>query len=128
MRFPRVKVINPKDTWLGTEYYIDDKKILGVDSVNFSVSVNEIPKFEFEMMGIPEIDMSGEVQFSFTPNTVDEAVKVLRNELLKHGDIYDAFSASVKSAMNEEVNKMKPEWPNIDMLTIAVMKRIIGGE
>lgn len=126
MRFPRVKVINPKDTWLGTECYIDDKKILGVDSVDFSVSVNEIPKFEFEMMGIPEIDMSGEVQFSFTPNTVDEAVKVLRNELLKKGDIYKGFLSSMESAVREQQLTLPyraPRWIAEDIL-----KRIIGEE
>lgn len=126
MRFPRVKVINPKDTWLGTEYYIDDKKILGVDSVNFSVSVNEIPRFEFEMMGIPEIDMSGDVIFSFTPETVEESIKVLRNELLKHGDFYNGFLASIESVVEEQQLSLPfspPKWIAKDIL-----KRIIGEE
>lgn len=126
MRFPRVKVINPKDTWLGTEYYIDDKKILGVDSVDFSVSVNEIPRFEFEMMGIPEIDMSGDVIFSFTPETVEEAVKILRNELMKHEDFYKAFPASMESAVKKQQSTLPyraPRWIAEDIL-----KQIIGEE
>lgn len=123
---PRIKVVNEKESWLGTQCYINNQKIDKVKSVNFYVSVDEVPTFDFEMMGCPEIDMLGDVRFSFTPHTIEEAVKVLRNELLKHGDIYDAFAASVKSAMDDEIRRMNPEWPNIDMLTVAIMRRIIG--
>ena len=123
---PRIKVVNEKESWLGTQYYINNRKIDKVKAVDFRVAVDEVPTFDFEMMGYPEVDMLGDVRFSFTPHTIEEAVKVLRNELLKHGDIYDAFTASVKSAMDDEIRRMNPEWPNIDMLTVAIMRRIIG--
>ena len=51
------------------------------------------------MMGCPEIDMLGDVRFSFTPHTIEKAVKVLRNELLKIGDIYKGFLSSMESAV-----------------------------
>lgn len=98
----RVKVVNHGDDWLGTEYYINSQKIQSVKAVDFRVAVDEVPTFIFETMGLPDIDMPGDIQFSFTPQTVVEAVQVLRNELLKHGDLYDGFLASMRSAINNE--------------------------
>ena len=34
------------------------------------------------------------------PENVTEAVKILRNELLKHEDLYDGFTASITSITN----------------------------
>lgn len=74
---PKVKVVNPNGDWRGTECCIDDKKIKNVKSVDFRVAVDEIPKFTFETIGLPDIDMSGDIRFRFTPETVQQAVIVL---------------------------------------------------
>ena len=102
MAIPRVKVVNPNEGWLGTEYYIDGKKISNVRSADFRVAVDEVPTFTFETLGLPEIDMPGTVQFSFTPETVQQAAVVLRNELSKRGDLYDVFLASMRSAIDDD--------------------------
>lgn len=123
---PRIKVVNEKESWLGTQCYINNQKIDKVKSVNFYVSVDEVPTFDFEMMGCPEIDMLGDVRFSFTPHTIEEAVKVLRNELLKKGDIYKGFLSSMESAVREQQLTLPyraPRWIAEDIL-----KRIIGEE
>lgn len=101
MAIPRVKVTNPNEGRLGTECYIDGKKISNVRSVDFRVAVDEVPQFTFETLGLPEIDMAGDVQFSFTPETVQQAAVVLRNELSKRGDLYDVFLASMISAIDD---------------------------
>lgn len=44
----RIKVVNPNESWMGTEYYIDGKKINNVRSVDFRVAVDEVPCFAFE--------------------------------------------------------------------------------
>lgn len=67
IKFPHVKIVNPNQTWHGTEYYVNGQKIDRVRAVDFRVAVDEIPTFDFEMMGIPDIDMYGDVRFSFTP-------------------------------------------------------------
>ena len=81
---PRVRVVNQNDSWLGTECYIDGKKIEKVKQIYFNVGVENIPTFIFETMGIPDIDMSGQIQFSFTPKTIEEAKKILEHESRKH--------------------------------------------
>lgn len=99
---PRVKVVNPTEDWLGTEYYIGDKKIEHVKSVDFRVAVDEVPRFTFETMGLPDIDMGGDIRFRFTPETVQQAVMVLRNELLTKGTLYNCFLESMLSALDDK--------------------------
>ena len=80
MAIPRVKVVNSNESWRGTECYIDGKKIPNVRSVDFRVAVDEVPQFTFQTNGLPEIDMNGDIKFGFTPETVQQAAVVLRNE------------------------------------------------
>ena len=101
MAIPRVKVVNPNESWRGTECCIDGKKISNVRSVDFQVAVDEAPQFTFETFGIPDIDMTGDIQFSFTTETVQHAAVVLRNELSKRGDLYDVFLSSMRSAIDD---------------------------
>lgn len=104
---PRVKVVNPNDGWLGTEYYIDDKKIPNVRSVDFRVAVDEIPAFTFEISGIPNIDMSGVVCFSFTPKTVREAAIVLQNEFKTNPESGKALVSSIESALKDAQKEIR---------------------
>lgn len=120
---PRVKVVNPGDDWLGTECYINNQKIERVKAVDFRVAVDEVPTFVFETMGLPDIDMPGDIRFTFTPNTVTDAVMVLRHELLRHGDLYTGFLASIESSLNET----KPYTKKFD-LAKSILDRIIGEE
>jgi hypothetical protein len=98
----RVKVVNPNEDWMGTECCIDDKKIKRVKSVNFRVAVDEIPQFTFETMDLPEIDMSGNIRFQFTPETVQQASIVLRNELIANKDLRGKFLTSMLSALDDD--------------------------
>lgn len=98
---PRVKVVNPNEGWMGTEYYIDGKKIKNVKSVDFRVAVDEVPHFTFETRGLPDIDMSGDIRFKFTPETVQQASVVLRNELMTRGGLYHIFLGSMLSALDD---------------------------
>lgn len=102
MGIPRVKVVNPNEGWMGTEYYIDGKKIGRVKSVDFRVAVDEVPHFTFETMGLPDIDMSGDIRFKFTPKTVQQAIIVLRNELMTHGELYQVFLKSMLSSLDDK--------------------------
>lgn len=98
----RVKVVNPNEGWMGTECYIGDKKIEHVKSVDFRVAVDEVPQFTFETMGLPDIDMSGDIRFRFTPETVQQASIVLRNELIANKDLRGTFLTSMLSALDDD--------------------------
>lgn len=102
MGIPRVKVVNQNEDWLRTECYIDGKKIECVKSVDFHVSADEIPQFTFETIGLPDIDMNGDIRFKFTPETVQQASEVLRNELMHSDKLYHIFLESMLSALDDK--------------------------
>lgn len=52
---------------------------------------------------------------------VQNACKILRDELLKHGDLYKAFSASIYSALKDI-----SEDTYIDEMPEIILSRIIG--
>lgn len=97
---PVVRIVNPKPyDWAGTKCLIDGKTIPRVKSVDFHVSVDEVPTFSLELMAEPDIQMEALTQISFTSKSITDAISVLRHELLQHGEIYHGFKASLKSAL-----------------------------
>ena len=124
MKIPRVKVVNPNESWMGTEYFIDEKKIPNVRSVDFRVAVDEVPQFTFETIGLPEIDMAGDIQFRFTPETVQQAAAVLKHEFDTNEKSRFALYDSVRSVLDES----DIERPLINMLAVKIGNRIIGLE
>lgn len=124
MEIHRVKVVNPNESWLGTEYFIDGKKIPNVRSIDFRVAVDEVPRFTFETLGLPEIDMTGDIQFSFMPETVQQAAAVLKYEFETKEKYRFALYDSVRSVLDES----DIERPLINMLAVKIGNRIIGLE
>ena len=123
MGIPRVKVVNQYGNWNGTECYIDGNKVKGVKSVDFRVAVDEVPQFTFETLGLPEICMAGDVQFRFTPETVQQAAVVLMNEFKTNFESMDSLIASIKSAIDDA-----PETISRHELSKLIAKRIVGLE
>lgn len=134
MGIPRVKVVNPNEGWMGTEYYIDGKKIENVKSVDFRVAVDEVPHFTFETMGLPDIDMSGDIRFRFTPETVQQASAVLRNELMTRGGLYHIFLESMLSALDDKFwdsrdrNDLDLGEEDFKEAAVLMLNRLIGIE
>lgn len=97
---PVVKIVNSKpDNWMGTKCFIDNREIHNVTAVDFHVGVDELPEFRFEMLGMPDIEMNSRVIIQVSPQSITDAISVLRHELLQHGEIYYGFKASLKSAL-----------------------------
>ena len=122
MAIPRVKVINQNEGSIGTEYYIDGSQIHGVRSIDFRVAVDEIPAFTFETLGLPDIDMTGSVQFSFTPETVQQAAIVLKHEFETNKKSRFALYDSVRSVLKESY----VESSLVSMIAVKVGNRIFG--
>lgn len=62
-----------------------------------------------------------EYAFTGSDQTVQQAVNVLQNELLKHGDLYTGFLASIESAIKE-----CPQESYSSELAESILKRLIG--
>lgn len=123
--FGHVKLENHDGKTVKHKLFVDGEEIHYVSAVNINVEAGCVPQCTATI--IPqnvEFDGQADVKYDFTPETVQQAVVVMRNELLKHGDFYDGFRASVMSAADEQF--CKPDGATTDELIDAIMSRIIG--
>lgn len=105
--------------------YIDEKEIplnmiLGA---KYSIRPDSVACLELELFGIPDIDAYGYVVITPTPTNINESFKIIREELLKRGDLYRAFSASIYSALKDISHET-----SIDEMPEIILDRIIGEE
>lgn len=136
MKDNTVKIYNPKgEGWLGTQYEINGKRIENVKAVDFRVAVDEVPQFTFETLGLPDIEMDGDIRFCFTPKTVQESAEVIRKEFRPSSDYFKAMVASVEerlrkysSQYKEIAEKYLPDKEEIVLKTIAedIVRQILG--
>lgn len=105
-----------------TKIYVGKSEIKKVRSVEFNQSVDTVPAFTFETLGFPDIEIDNpDIRFRFTPETVTDAVKVLRHSLIADKELYNAFVASIASALKEI-----PAGTGLYDVAEAVADRIIG--
>lgn len=123
MELPRVKIINEGEGCLGTKCYIENHEIKSVKSFDFHQDTKTVSCFTFETNGFPDIDTSGSIRFCLVPETVEESVKVIQNELKKHGELYNGFLASIRIAIRDSENEIYD-----NELSEKILKRIIGEE
>ena len=78
---------------------------------------------QFYTNGLPDIDMSGEVKFSFVPSTVKIASIVLRKEFRENHESMNALVDSIESALKDA-----PDETYSRDLALMIAKRIVGLE
>lgn len=123
-----IKTRNKHNNEVNTSYFINDQEIKNVRSFGFCDYPDEIPIFVFETMGFPEANALGNLVFSFSPTTIHDATIVLRNELMKHGDLYNGFFASIKSALDDcGYERCCLDDANSEV-AYEILRRIIGEE
>ena len=119
----RVKIVNETNGIYGTHCYINEQELHDVTAVSFKQEAGSVPTFEFTTTGLPNIEMAGEVEFRFAPDTVKLAAVVLQNEFRNNSESRKALVASIASVLKE----MPAE---TEMYNVAEMisNRIIGAE
>lgn len=117
----RIEIKNPNGDCLDIKCLVDGKEVKFVQSVDFHAGVDDVPTFTFNTIGISYIDVMGRAVFDPSPTNLQEACTMITNELLKHGEFYNSFVASVKSAIKEAPNEV---WGN--ELAEKIVKRISG--
>ena len=118
-----VKIEQDKENKHIHRVFIDGKQIDKITHLDFQVNPLEIPSVTLNIERMSGIDFEGraEVNFLKDPFTVKNACKILRDELLKHEDLYRAFSSSIYSALKDI-----SEDTNIDEMPEIILNRIIG--
>lgn len=123
-----VKITNPNHyDWRGTKCFIDGNQVLRVRSIDFHVAVDEIPVLKLEMMTVPDIEMECLAQISVTSQSITDAISVLRHELLQHGEIYNGFKSSLKSAL-ESYNYCGMPFEPEEEIAEKILNFLIGEE
>lgn len=104
---------------------VDGTEIKHACACNINVAARCVPECVVTLNTIvAEFDGQADVKYDFTPATVQQAAAVLRNELLKHGNLWNGFAASIRSAVEEQFSK--PDGATSDELVDAVLMRIVG--
>lgn len=122
MGLQRVKIVSDNDSLL-TRCFVGEHELHGVRGVDFRQTAGEFPQFNFDVYGLPDIDEFGDVYFSFTPETVQQAAIVLRNEFSNNLESREALVASIQSALQEETGL--EDWNHAARV---IADRIIGIE
>lgn len=119
--FADVRLEQDKDWPISYKLFIN-----GVDFANTTCSLhveaNSFPEVTVKLNAkAPEF--SGIANVEFGSETVKRVATILRAELLKHGDLYDAFMASINSAIDDMTrNKCDSKTEPAEY----ILKRIIG--
>lgn len=122
----RVKIIGENPGGV-IHTFVDGKEINEISTINFDVYAKDrIPRFGIEMYGVPDIDLEGRVDFSFSPQTVEEAAKVMRHSFMTDKDLYNALLEGIESSLREST----VEWGNWRYTETArkIADRLIGKE
>ena len=105
--------------------FVDGEQIEKITHLDFQINPCEIPSVTLNIERMSGVDFEGQAEVNFLKDlfTVKNACKILRDELLKHGELYDGFKASIYSALKEMPEEM---W--IDEMPELILNRIIGEE
>lgn len=118
-----VKIIS--DDSFKTHVFIDNVEISDkATSIRFEQNAGEVPVFTFETVSLPDIEIeNADIRFRFTPETIEDSARIIRHSFLADKVLYDAFVASVESAIKELPTR-------IDRTCAArrIADRIIGRE
>ena len=112
--------------------YKDGQKITRVRHIDANFDVDEIPTVNVEIVGGFDFEGMADIHFDYSPYTVKESCKILRDELLKHGDLYNGFVSSILSVLKENSRYIGDGETEIvaeygeNQLAEEILKRIIG--
>ena len=118
-----VKIEQDKENKHIHRVLIDGKQIEKITHLDFRVNPLEFPTVTLNIERMSGVDFEGQAEVNFLkdPFTVQNACKILRDEIMKHEDLYRAFSASIYSALKDI-----SEDTEIDEMPEIILSRMIG--
>ena len=102
---------------------VNGKEMERVNHIDFAFDVSEVPQVNVGIVGGLDFEGMADIHFDYSPYTVKESCKILRDELMKHGDLYRAFSSSIYSALYD---LKECSW--VDEVADIILDRLIGDE
>ena len=131
----QIKTDKENDSMFGpTRLLVNGREIKNFISAKYEISAESAPALYCEMVGMIDIDAFGCAVIDPSPQNLQEACRIITEELKKHGDFYEGFVTSVLSVIKPysryigngetEINCEYGE----NHLAEEIVKRIIGEE
>lgn len=119
-----------------THVFVDGNELKRIIGYSLRQSFDTVPVLTVATDGLGrEVDLqSARVDIDVINQTLEDAVKIVRFELLKHGDIYNAFHSSILSVLKAKEQYVTDGGVLIHAedgshsLAEKILKRIIGEE
>lgn len=122
-----VKIEQDKQNEMIHRVFVNGEKLKRVNHIDLNIDVAEVPQVNVGIVGGCDFEGMADIRFDYSPYTVKEACKIIRDELLKHGDLYNGFISSIESSLKEQKVTGLPFQPENDIAD-KILKRIIGEE
>lgn len=125
-----VKIEQDKENEHIHRVFIDGKQIEKITHLDFQVNPLKFPNVTLNIEQMSGVDFEGQAEVNFlnTPFTVQNACKIIRDELMKHGDLYKAFSDSMYSALKDMPKEIRMGDMCMNETVNRILNRIIGEE
>lgn len=120
-----VKIEQDKENKHIHRVFVNGEKLKRVNHIDLNIDVAEAPQVNVGIVGGCDFEGMADIHFDYSPKTVKEACKIMREELFKHGDLYIAFLASIESSLREQKATALPFQPERDIAD-NILQRIIG--
>ena len=122
-----VKIEQDKQNEMIYRVFVNGEKLKRVNHIDLNIDVAEAPQVNVGIVGGCDFEGMADVHFDYSPYTVKEACKILREALVKHDDLYSGFLSSIESSLKEQKVTGLPFQPESDIAD-KILKRIIGEE
>lgn len=120
-----VKIEQDKQNEMIHRVFVNGEKLKRVNHIDLNIDVDEVPQVNVGIVGGCDFEGMDDIHFDYSPHTVKEACKIIRDELFKHGDLYMAFLASIESSTREQKVTALPFQSERDIAD-KILQRIIG--
>ena len=118
-----VKIEQDKQNEMIHRVFVNGEKLKRVNHIDLNIDVDEAPQVNVGIVGGCDFEGMADIHFDYSPYTVKEACKILRDELLKNVELYNGFISSIQTAIEEAPNYIKNR-----ELAERMLKRIVGEE
>ena len=120
-----VKIEQDKQNEMIYRVFVNGEKLKRVNHIDLNIDVDEAPQVNVGIVGGCDFEGMADIHFDYSPHTVKEACKIIRDELLKHGNLYNGFLSSIESSLREQKVTALPFQPERDIAD-KILQRIIG--
>ena len=97
-----VKIEQDKENKHIHRVFIDGEKLKRVNHIDLNIDVDEAPQVNVGIVGGCDFEGMADIHFDYSPYTVKEACKILRDELLKNVELYNGFISSIESSIKDQ--------------------------